>query len=836
MVPSPGVMVPGNDRMVPSPGATVPGNDRMVPSPGATVPGNDRMVPLPGVMVPGNDRVVPLPGVMVPGNDRMVPSPRYTVPFGPSVVFQSVRGRFTAKNINIDRLRQNNPMSNLWQVLEQFYQTYRDLFDFINKNAVALVLPLIGLGWWWRRQQRQRRIATDTFPFDVVPPQSESEVVKVVYGKNEVQRLPDWEVPYQRRSSSENTLDRLEAALAETGWLLIVGKSGLGKTREAAELARLLNQEGWTVVNLQSSGWVDVRSKYPENLPRRRLLFLLDDLNQRMQIGLQEQAPKAKEVISSPLTVPLQERLLNLLKYFEDALSPAEVRVIATARNEGVPDQGERFSAWEKLRWEKYPQFWQRFRVYELKKPEDEAVADLFTDTVPRTNLTPQPDLYDDLARCNDGTFRNVVENLRRLENRKLPLSLQNFRPTLKGNWEDNYRIAVGKFPATPWIFDAIRLLQDFGVPLYPFTVIPTARMLLWQTLRQKSRRDFWKAISTYPRYWLNIPQALAYLEANQGILEPRDGQIAAKPDPLEPAAYHVQYLIDLLLRLVDQHPQKLQASLLNIAFMLVGQGNIRDALNCLNKLLKFETNSSLLWFGHGTALGKSGAYKEAIASYDQALKLKPNDDVAWNERGNALEHLGRYEEALISYNQALKFKPEDSDTLSNRGIVQAKLGQYEDAIASFDQSLKIKPDDPENWYSRGIVLGNLGRYKEAIASYDKAIEINPEYSDAWINRSASLGDLKLFNQAIASCDQALKYKPDSHLALFNKACFHAIQGEVELTLKNLQKAVAISAEVRQLAKIDSYFDSIRQDPRFQALINPEPIPPSEEFPGQERF
>ena len=117
--------------MVPLSGAMVPGNDRVVPSPGDMVPGNDRMVPSPGATVPGNDRMVPSPGVMVGGNDRMVPSPRYTIPFSPSVVFQSVRGRFTAKTINIDRLRQNNPMSNLWQAINQSAH----LNSFQGKNA-----------------------------------------------------------------------------------------------------------------------------------------------------------------------------------------------------------------------------------------------------------------------------------------------------------------------------------------------------------------------------------------------------------------------------------------------------------------------------------------------------------------------------------------------------------------------------------------------------------------------------------------------------------------------------------------------------------------------------
>ena len=57
----------------------------------------------------------------------------------------------------------------------------------------------------------------------------------------------------------------------------------------------------------------------------------------------------------------------------------------------------------------------------------------------------------------------------------------------------------------------------------------------------------------------------------------------------------------------------------------------------------------------------------------------------------------------------------------------------------------------------------------------------------------------------------------------YAKACYHALQGEVELAINNLQKAIDIAPRrSRTEAKHNPDFDSIRDDERFQNLLYPE--------------
>ena len=97
-----------------------------------------------------------------------------------------------------------------------------------------------------------------------------------------------------------------------------------------------------------------------------------------------------------------------------------------------------------------------------------------------------------------------------------------------------------------------------------------------------------------------------------------------------------------------------------------------------------------------------------------------------------------------------------------------------------------MKSDYDSAWNNRGIALRNLGRYEEAIKSFDKALEI----------------------------------KPDNANALYNRACCFSLQNQIEPAIENLAKAISLDNKYQEMAKTDSDFDKIRENSRFQSLIN----------------
>jgi tetratricopeptide (TPR) repeat protein len=614
--------------------------------------------------------------------------------------------------------------------LYKFYQDNKTLIDnAIAQGIVPLVLASIGFAWWLWRQKHKRKIPSlsyphthhDAHPFEVIKPGSKDLLQKILGGEND-KPLADHNIPYIQRKQGINTRRELEEALDKNGWLLILGRSGIGKTREAAELAKILNNEGWTILYL-GNGWLDAPHTLPKQInTNRKLLFFIDDLHQRIYGGYVEIIPDADDNPALPRHIPFEERLLRTLEQYEKLCGAREIRVIATARNEKVADAENEPSPWQKLQFEKSQDLLKRFEHYELPAPEDDAVIDLFSKLVPETTITTLNVQYSELAKYNDETFRNVVLNLVRLENRQLPLTLNNYLPSQEKSWERCYQDAVRKYPGAVYVYDAVDLLQQFNISLQSYTVKPTAMIL--------TRGSFWQKL----QYRWQIHQAMNYLIEGERILKPRDGQIEAKGKRVEAGEY-IQPLIKLVFKLAEQRPGKILESLFSFGLILDEMERYKEAIRCYDKAIEIKPDKHEAWYNRGAALDDLGEYREAVASYDKALQIKPDKHEAWYNRGIALRNLGEYKEAVASYDNALQIKPDKHEAWYNRGIALRNLGEYREAVASYDNALQFKPDDHEAWHNRGNALHNLGEYKEAVASYHKALQIQPDDHEAWNNR-----------------------------------------------------------------------------------------------------
>ena len=56
----------------------------------------------------------------------------------------------------------------------------------------------------------------------------------------------------------------------------------------------------------------------------------------------------------------------------------------------------------------------------------------------------------------------------------------------------------------------------------------------------------------------------------------------------------------------------------------------------------------------------------------------------------------------------------------------------------------------------------------------------------------------------------------------YARACCQALQADLDAALASLQEAIAIAPRLtRREARCNSDFDALRNDPRFQALIDP---------------
>ncbi|MBW4617809.1 MAG: tetratricopeptide repeat protein [Cyanosarcina radialis HA8281-LM2] len=190
--------------------------------------------------------------------------------------------------------------------------------------------------------------------------------------------------------------------------------------------------------------------------------------------------------------------------------------------------------------------------------------------------------------------------------------------------------------------------------------------------------------------------------------------------------------------------------------------------------------------YRQGTKFIAAGKYQEAIAAFDRAIAIDPKYAEAWQMRGYALLCWQKYAEALTAYDRALQIQPESPDFWNERGLVLNRLNRDEEALTAYEKATQLQPDFPLFWYNQARTLFSLQRYEEAISAYDRTIELKADAADAW----------------------------------YDKACCYAALGNLPLAISHLQEAIALgSEELREFAKTDVDFESIREDPQFQKAI-----------------
>jgi len=239
------------------------------------------------------------------------------------------------------------------------------------------------------------------------------------------------------------------------------------------------------------------------------------------------------------------------------------------------------------------------------------------------------------------------------------------------------------------------------------------------------------------------------------------------------------------------------------------------------------ETNSALLAL-YSTRLRR--ALKEAslppeeagIIDYNRFLHLRSDDPVILMNRGITYRHLGRYGKALADFNRSLNLRLDDPVILMNRGITYRHLGRYEEALADFNRSLNLRLNDPVILMNRGITYRHLGRYEEALADFNHSLNLRLDDPDTLYNRGITYTHLAKYDAAVADFNRCLHLRPDYPIPLYNLASLYLVRGETDEALIYLKEAISADKRYRDMARTSKAFDSIRGDPRFKKLIEPD--------------
>lgn len=226
-------------------------------------------------------------------------------------------------------------------------------------------------------------------------------------------------------------------------------------------------------------------------------------------------------------------------------------------------------------------------------------------------------------------------------------------------------------------------------------------------------------------------------------------------------------------------------------------------------------------WWG-----GSSAEFEAADQASHKALELAPDMAEAHASRGLFLSLSGRYEEAEREFQEAIRLNPNSFDAHYLYARACFAWGRIERSVELYRRAGEVRQEDFQSMILLGLSLRKLGRDEEAreanregVRRAEYQLELDP--TDA---RALSLGANALFEdgqqeKAMRWSKRAIELYPEDQKGLNNAACLRARAGLKEEALALLERTFARGWGKRDWIENDPDYDSIRDDPRFQAML-----------------
>ena len=270
-----------------------------------------------------------------------------------------------------------------------------------------------------------------------------------------------------------------------------------------------------------------------------------------------------------------------------------------------------------------------------------------------------------------------------------------------------------------------------------------------------------------------------------------------------------------------------------------------------------------------------------AATSLRRAIELQPGSARAWRELGLVLVDMGQDTEGMAAIRRALAIEPENASACAAMGrALFIGRARFAEAAEWFARALERNPKG--GWYAlqlahsasllRDFALGERaarqamelqesflsgreglfiagaymraghlaalqGRHAEAVANFEREIdflvrtdhalrsrilvELNARLGGSYLHLGETRKAQAVFNVALESFDRRVRLGADDPFTRYYAAAIHAQRGDAEPALAFLERALSEQrAFTAARARIEPEFDLLRDDPRFQRLLD----------------
>src|SRR5947208_2527434 len=235
-------------------------------------------------------------------------------------------------------------------------------------------------------------------------------------------------------------------------------------------------------------------------------------------------------------------------------------------------------------------------------------------------------------------------------------------------------------------------------------------------------------------------------------------------------------------------------------------------------KALELDPELAETHMSFALALVAAYDWRNGLKEFDRTLELNPNLAFAYELQSWTLNGLGRFDEAIAKTKKAVELDPLNPFFQMSLSFYQYWARQYDNAIAQARKTLEMDPNSTIARVLLGLSFLKKGDTGGAIAELQKTKAPDP---GAWYQgflgyAYAVSGDRAKAEQALRELEELAKRQYVSPTAFVT---IYLGLGEKEKALDSLEKAYEEQDSACWYLKIDQIDDSVRNEPRFQAIL-----------------
>ena len=268
-------------------------------------------------------------------------------------------------------------------------------------------------------------------------------------------------------------------------------------------------------------------------------------------------------------------------------------------------------------------------------------------------------------------------------------------------------------------------------------------------------------------------------------------------------------------------------AGIANVYALLPLYANVRSdsvmplALAAINRAVSLDSSLAEAFASRGALLQANWQWAEAERDYERSLRLDPNSASAHQWYGELLLLDGRAPQAQAQLKRATELDPLSPIVFGSYGLALAAGRQFEAATAAGRRAVELDSTLVVSRFMLGGIYLEANRVPESIQELEAAVQLSESSTSA-------LGLLGYAYAKSGNVTQATKIASGLESSVGKKAGAAAAAARIYLGLGDKNRALTLFERAATIhdpffsseTMLESFFDPIRADPRFEALVS----------------